>query len=151
MEPNRKIQLEKEKLEHYLLGRGLKISAGRNRVFAAVMHAHGHFTAEDLVKRFKKTPAKVSRATIYRNLKEMLEVGIIRETAFGDKHHHFEHIYDEKKHHHAHCIRCHAFIEFPDLDEDKIYNQFLESQKFKILGHEMHFYGICKQCQTHEN
>ena len=77
----------------------------------------------------------------------MLEAGIIRGTAFGDKHQHYEHLYDEKKHHHAQCVRCHRFIEFPDLDEDKRYHPILEKQGFKMIGHEMHFYGICKKCQ----
>ena len=37
--------------------------------------------------------------------------------------------------------------EFPDLDEDKRYVPILKKQGFKILGHEMHFYGICRKCQ----
>ncbi len=95
---------------------------------------------------FKK--CKVFRATVYRTLKELLESGVIRETAFGDKHHHFEYLYDEKPHHHAQCLRCHVFIEFPDLEEDEVYKPYLEKQGFKILGHEMHFYGICQKCQN---
>ena len=75
----------------------------------------------------------------------LLEAGVIRETAFGDKHRHFEHVYDEKPHHHAQCVRCHSFIEFPDKKEDEIYHPYLKKQGFKILGHEMHFYGICKE------
>ena len=126
---------------------GRRASRGRELVFDVVMHLHGHFTAEELTRECLQKKLKVSRPTVFRVLYDLLEAGIIRETAFGDKHRHFEHVYDEKPHHHAQCVRCHGFIEFPDRKEDAIYHPLLEKQGFKILGHEMHFYGICKKCQ----
>jgi len=137
---------EREKFENYLIKSGLRMSPAREMVFNEVINTHGHFTAEELAKVCLKKN-RISRATVYRAIKELLESGIMRETAFGDKHHHFEHLYDEKPHHHAQCVRCHRFFEFPDLDEDKRYHPILENQGFKILGHEMHFYGICRKCQ----
>jgi len=137
---------ERAKFLRFLAQAGLRKSPGREFVFFQVMGTHGHFTAEELAKVCSEKKLNVSRATVYRVLRDLLEAGIIRETAFGDKHHHFEHVYDEKPHHHAQCVRCHRFIEFPDRKEDKIYHPYLEKQGFKILGHEMHFYGICKKC-----
>lgn len=138
---------EQHKYEQYLKTRGLRFSRGRAVVFKHAMETHGHFTAEEVAKVCRGHKPSVSRATVYRSLHEILEAGVIRGTAFGDKHQHFEHLYDEKKHHHAQCIKCHQFIEFPDLDEDKRYHPILEKQGFKIIGHEMHFYGLCKKCQ----
>jgi Fur family transcriptional regulator, ferric uptake regulator len=137
---------ERQKLEDYLRHNGRKVSQGRDTVFHEVMNTHGHFTAEELVKSIKVNRRKVSRATIYRSLKEFLEAGVIRETAFGEKHQHFEHVYDEKLHHHARCIRCYAVVEFPCLGEDKNYIPILEKNGFHVLGHELHFYGICQRC-----
>ncbi len=140
------IKAECEKFKKHLFQEGLKFSDGRQTVFTTVMATHGHFTAEEIVKICSRKKAKVSRATVYRSLRELLEAGVIRETAFGEKHQHFEHIYDEKLHHHAHCIRCHHNIEFPDLQEDERYVPYLQEKGFHILGHEMHFYGICQKC-----
>lgn len=142
-----KINQERIKFLEYLKEAGLRVSQGRELVFDEVMATHGHFTSEELAKNCLVKKLNVSRATVYRVLRDLLEARVIRETAFGDKHHHFEHVYDEKPHHHAQCVRCHAFIEFPDKKEDEIYHPFLEKQGFKILGHEMHFYGICQRCQ----
>ena len=115
---NAKIQSEQKKYEEYLQGRGLRLTKGRKYVFDEVMEAHGHFAPEELVKQCADSPkVSVSRATIYRSLQELREAGIVRETAFGEKHTHFEHCYDEKPHHHARCIRCGTYIEFPDLAE----------------------------------
>ena len=142
-----RISQERQKYEIYLNNEGLRFSRGREAVFHQAINTHGHFTAEEIAKSCMQLNPMVSRATVYRTLHEMLEAGIIRGTAFGDKHQHYEHLYDEKKHHHAQCVRCHRFIEFPDLDEDKRYHPILEKQGFKMIGHEMHFYGICKKCQ----
>ena len=142
---------ERGRFLSYLAKAGLRLSQGRETVFAQVMSTHGHFTAEELARACLDGKLDVSRATVYRVLQDLLEAGIIRETAFGDKHHHFEHVYDEKPHHHAQCVRCHSFIEFPDRKEDLVYHPYLEKQGFKILGHEMHFYGICKQCQDKDS
>ncbi len=141
------IQKELQKYEDYLKRRSLRLSQGRQVVFNQVMDKHGHFTAEEMAKVCSKIKPTVSRATVYRTLHEILEAGVIRGTAFGDKHQHFEHLYDEKKHHHAQCVRCHQYIEFPDLHEESRYKTILEKQGFKIIGHEMHFYGICSKCQ----
>lgn len=145
------IYSEQEKFEQHLSKNGLQLTGGRKVVFEEAMDAHGHFATEELVKQCRQHKRKVSRATVYRCLRELLEAGIIRETAFGEKHQHFEHIYDEKPHHHARCIRCGNMLEFPDLTEDKIYRPILEKKGFKVLGHEMHFYGICHKCQNNGN
>ncbi len=130
----------------YLSQTGLRPSKGRELVFDKVMRWHGHFTAEELARECLEK-VNVSRPTVFRVLHDLLEAGVIRETAFGDKHRHFEHVYDEKPHHHAQCLRCHQFIEFPDREEEEVYHPYLEKQGFKVLGHEMHFYGICKACR----
>jgi len=140
------ITKEKARFKRHLTKQGLKFSSGRQIVFDEVMSAHGHFAPEELVKQCQENNRKVSRATIYRSLQDLLESGVIRKTAFGEKHQHYEHIYDEKPHHHAKCLRCGIFIEFDDKGEDKIYEPVLEKKGFTILGHEMHFYGICKDC-----
>ena len=144
------IDEERAKFSRHLARSGRRVSSGRELIYNEVMRAHGHFTAEELTKECLQKKLKVSRPTVFRVLHDLLEAGVIRETAFGDKHRHFEHIYDEKPHHHAHCIRCHCFIEFPDKQEEVGYHPFLEKQGFKILGHEMHFYGVCKKCQEKE-
>ncbi len=138
---------EKAKFQDYLEQKGLRMTAGREAVFKEVFNLHGHFSVEDLVKTFQKNKARVSRATIYRIIVELLEAQVIRQTAFGKKHHNYEHMYDEKPHHHAFCIRSGKFFELPDLGEEEKYLPILKKMGFDVLGHEVHFYGISKECQ----
>jgi len=144
------ILAERNKYSQFLEEKGLTFTPGRSRVFETVMATHGHFAPEEIVKICHKNKTKVSRATIYRSIAELLEAGAIRLTAFGEKHQHFEHLYDEKPHHHARCIKCGLMIEFPDQNEDAVYKSTLEKHGFKVLGHEMHFYGLCSKCHSHK-
>ena len=105
----------------HLTKAGRRMSKSREVIFDVVMRVHRHFSTEMLIKKCLQKNLKVSRPTVYRVLRELLEAGVIRGTAFGDKHQHFEHLYDEKPHHHALCLRCHRFLEFPDMGEDSIY------------------------------
>ena len=147
----RTITHEKKRFEDYLDSAGLRLTEGRSVVFQEAMRFHGHFAPEELAKKCKRNSQKVSRATVYRGIKELLEAGIIRETAFGEKHKIYEHLYDEKPHHHTRCIRCHHILEFPDNDAEQVYKPILEKHGFQILGHEVHFYGLCKHCQNIRN
>lgn len=135
----------------HLTKAGRKMSKSREVIFDEVMRAHKHFSTEWLVKKCLQKNLNVSRPTVYRVLRDLLEARVIRETAFGDKHQHFEPLYEENPHHHALCIRCHNFLEFPDRKEELSYHPSLKKQGFKILGHEMHFYGICRKCQLKES
>ena len=144
----RQTKNERSKYEGYLKRSGLKFTTGRQIVFKEALNAHGHFAAEELNKQCRDHKKQVSRATVYRSLHELLEAGIIRKTAFGEKHQHYEHVYDEKLHHHAHCIRCYKVIEMPCVEENKQYLSKLKQNRFHILGHELHFYGICRNCQN---
>jgi len=144
------IEKEREKFQTYLTDHRLQNSAGRQRVFKLVIDSHGHFTAEEIVKKAQEKNINVSRATIYRSLRELLEAGVVRETAYGEKHQHFEHVYDEELHHHARCVRCGHILEFPDNGEEDPYRKQLEKNGFKILGHELTFYGLCKTCNSRE-
>ncbi len=141
------LERERNKFTSFLERTGKKMSPARLTVFNAAMRAHGHFTAEDLMKAMEKVKGGVSRATVYRSLHDLLEAGVIRETAYGEKHIFYEHLYDEKAHHHARCIHCHGVIEFPALGIDEKYETMLCRKGFKVLGHEIHFYGICRNCQ----
>jgi len=142
-----KVSAERSKYLAYLNKNGMRITKGRLTVFETVMNTHGHFTPEEILKICQKNKTTVSRATIYRSINELLESGVIRLTAFGKKHQNFEHLYDEAPHHHARCVRCSDIIEFKDLGEDKVYQKVLLERGFKVLGHEMHFYGICQKCR----
>ena len=142
-EQRNKIVIEQKKFVNYLYKNNLRLTKARIEVFNLITKMDNHFGAEDLLKIKKDS---VSRATLYRTLNELVKSLVIRKTAFGEKHQHFEFVFDKKPHHHAFCISCKENIDFPDFGEEKMYKKILKEKGFETLGHEMHFYGFCKEC-----
>src|SRR4051812_1877673 len=56
--------------------RGLKYTSERREILKAVMSTHEHFDADWLFMEMRKVGAKASKATIYRSLVLLCEVGL---------------------------------------------------------------------------
>ena len=68
----------------------------------AIFEQPDHFSADELLFEIQKSSRKVSRATLYRSLSQMVEVGILSESDFGHGHTHYEVLMGAKPH--AHLI-----------------------------------------------
>lgn len=135
-----------ETYEKYLTKKGASLTTRRLSILKESIKTKGHFSAEDLIKMLARKDLRVSRATVYRTLNELVRAKLFVQTAFGEKHRHFEFVRIGKSHHHAFCIKCKQNLEFIDLGEEKLYRKILQTNGFVIIGHEMHFYGLCKNC-----
>ncbi|NEQ26045.1 MAG: transcriptional repressor, partial [Microcoleus sp. SIO2G3] len=72
-----------------------------------------HLSAEDLYNYLHRQGENISLSTIYRTLKLMARMGILRELELAEGHKHYE-INQPAPHHHHHliCVRCNKTIEF---------------------------------------
>jgi Fur family ferric uptake transcriptional regulator len=72
-----------------------------------------HLSAEDLRDLLADEGEQVSLSTIYRNLKLMARMGILRELELAEGQKRYE-INQPSPHHHHHliCVRCSKTIEF---------------------------------------
>jgi Fur family transcriptional regulator, ferric uptake regulator len=141
---------EKKKLEDFLKRKKLRLTGERTVLLEEILKTHGHFSAEEVTKKVSIKNLTISRASVYRNLNILTLAGIIRETAYGEKHKHYEHIYDEELHHHARCIVCHAVTELPCHRCEKNMENVLEKHGFQVISHELIFYGLCAECRQRE-
>ncbi len=138
----------------YLHQENKRFTATKHVIFSKILQQKGHFTAQKLYMACTDTrtsrASRASRASVYRTVAEVLECGIIRETAYGEKHKYYEVILNEKEHHHhARCLRCNTVIEITS-DRHSIAPSFLNrvaATQFHIIGHEIHIYGLCRQCK----
>ena len=70
-----------------------------------------HLSAEDLYNMLKNRGERISLSTIYRTLKLMARMGILRELELAEGHKHYE-INQPFPHHHHHlvCVQCNKTI-----------------------------------------
>ena len=122
----------------------LKYSKQREALLRILRGVTTHPTADRLYEEIRKEFPKISLATVYRNLNQLVENGeIIRLECNGEAEH-----YDgnPKKHYHFICRKCSAIIDVSISDASKINNLVIEKDMLKVEDHELFFYGLCQNC-----
>lgn len=122
----------------------------KSLVLEALRKSGTHVTAEQLFDTLKTSGESVSRATVYRVLREMEECGRVKKYSLGEKNSScYQYVGDNSdcgEHYHLMCESC-GRLEHIESDEIK---SFAESAK-KTFGFEIDegrtvFYGKCKDC-----
>lgn len=91
---------------------GSRVTQPRRAVIEALVAAQGeHLTADDLAARVRESHPDVHRATVYRTLDTLQELGVIFHVHLGHGPSTF-HV-GERPHHHAVCVSCGAVVELP--------------------------------------
>ncbi|MEW5951637.1 MAG: transcriptional repressor [Elusimicrobiota bacterium] len=117
----------------------------------------GHFTAEEVFEKLKKSYPGMGIATVYRNLSVLSSLGILNRFDFGEGKTKYElsenHEGAKNHHHHLICGICGKIKEYDDFMEeeknffDKIEKILSVRHNFYIKEHSLYFKGICYDCQ----
>ncbi|MBE9226760.1 transcriptional repressor [Phormidium sp. LEGE 05292] len=107
-----------------------------------------HLSAEDLYHRLESQGEPISLSTIYRSLKLMARMGILRELELGEGHKHYE-LNQPYPHHHDHliCVRCNKTVEFKNDAILKIGTKTAEKEGYQLLDCQLTIHAICPACQ----
>jgi len=135
----------KKQFKDFIKRRGLKFTSQRESVLEEILNVKGHFEIEDMVKRIKEKDIPVSRATVYRTLNILKEMGLVNEVIkYRNKT-----IYEiSLKQHHDHliCTKCGSIIEFSEEEIEKLQDKICKEYGFKPETHRLEIFGICKNC-----
>jgi Fur family transcriptional regulator, ferric uptake regulator len=103
-----------------------------------------HLSVDDLHKVLEEEQKDISLSTVYRTVKIMARMGILRELELAEGHKHYE-INSATQHHHVVCIQCNRTIEFEnDLILQHSIKQ-VEQCGWQMLDCQFTIYGICKE------
>lgn len=79
-----------------LRGEGLKYTPERAQVLEAALGCEGLFEAERIIRDVRASGVRVSKATVYRTLKLLLEAGIIQRVLFDADQAQYQVVYGQK-------------------------------------------------------
>jgi Fur family transcriptional regulator, ferric uptake regulator len=79
-----------------LKSEGLKYTPERARVLDAIVRMDGLFEAERLLASLRGAGARVSKATVYRTIRLLLEAGIIQRVLFEEDQAHYQLVYGRR-------------------------------------------------------
>ena len=119
-------------------------SKKRERIFEILYSTKSHPTAEQIYQELKKDFPDVGLATVYRNLKILLEEKKIFIVDVGDGREHYD--ADLSEHAHCFCIKCKRVFDIADVS---INNANLPDG-FVPTGQRYYVYGVCKNCQNEQ-
>lgn len=139
-----------EALEN-LKASGLKTTRTRKALLTILVREHGPFTIEELQQRLEAAGSSCDIVTIYRNMTNFEEAGMVRSCDFGDGSARFEWALGEHAHHHhIICQNCRK-IEELELCVVEELEQLVSKRGYSQVSHRLEFYGICTACQSKNN
>ncbi|MBJ43310.1 MAG: transcriptional repressor [Planctomycetaceae bacterium] len=136
-----------ERFEEFLQSRGKRITQQRKLLVNHVFERHEHFDADDLIDELSRASEGrlVSRPTVYRTLRELVDAGLLRQMTLGGRAV-YEHDYGYPSHDHLHCQKCDSLIEFRNEEFGRIRDAVAKEHGFRVTGHRLIISGICAEC-----
>jgi Fur family ferric uptake transcriptional regulator len=124
---------------------GRRVTSSRQRVLEAVLDSPAHFTVDDVLRR---TP-DVGRATVFRTMKLLQDMGLVCRILMEDGALHYR-LGAHGHHHHLVCRSCGRVEDFTTCDVSAIVGRLAEETDYRIEGHWLEVYGRCRGCRTGE-
>lgn len=137
-----------ERFKEILKQNNLKFTKQREAVLKTLYNHDEHFSPESLYMQIKDCHPElnVGIATVYRTLNLLEDSNIATSLSFGAAGKKYE-LANKPHHDHMICKTCNKIIEFENDALEHQQENIAKSHGFKLTGHLMQLYGICKECQ----
>jgi Fur family ferric uptake transcriptional regulator len=129
----------------------LRLTQHRRSVLAALEDADRPLTTEEVVQR-----AGVPTSTVYRNLAELVEAGVVVRVigAGGGDRHELAESFSQHHHHHLVCVECGIVTDFDPSRQlerliDREVEALLDTDGFEVSHHVFDVRGRCRECRSH--
>ncbi|MBP2621278.1 Fur family transcriptional regulator [Streptococcus panodentis] len=133
-----------EVLEH-LRTKGVRITETRKAVTAFIINSHDHPSAEMIYQALLPQYPSMSLATVYNNLKVLMEEGFVSEIKVPND---MTTYFDFMGHQHLNviCEKCGRIADM-DIDIPDVKHEAELQTGYRIAKSQRTVYGLCPQCQ----
>lgn len=130
-----------------LAAAGHRRGGARTAVVEALAGHDCAVTALDLDDELRRREPPVGRASVYRALEQLEQLGLVRRLEVARGTAGYERIEpDGHHHHHAICRTCGRMVPFEDRTLEQAIGQLSESIDFKVTEHDVVLRGTCQRC-----
>ena len=125
--------------------RGLKLTPQRMAIFNILAAADQHLTVDDIYKQASAEHPMLSPATVYRNMEQLVEAGLLTHLDLGGPSMRYDtHL---EGHHHFVCDKCGKVTDIylkgfdyeVDPEKSSLDNVRVDSQR-------LYLHGVCGEC-----
>lgn len=117
----------------------------RSLILDAVCKLHRHVSADEVYEEVVQIHPNISKATVYRNLSQLVDAGKILKIEIPNGADCFEAMHE--LHYHVKCLECGRIF---DVDMDYIRDlekSIKDTHGFEFSGHDIMFKGVCSECR----
>ena len=120
-----------ENYKEYLSLNKMFYTKERVTILEVVMGREDHFSVDELLYDMQSKKLRVSRATLYRALSQLVDANILVEADFGHGHIHYE-IVGGEPHEHLVCTECGMVKEVVSPDLTKVVHNLASANGFRV-------------------
>jgi Fe2+ or Zn2+ uptake regulation protein len=117
----------------------------RELILDVVRSTMDHPTADWVYRQARRRLPRISLGTVYRNLKRLAALGIIREIHTGGHPARFDG--NTGRHYHIRCLGCGRVNDLPMSVDRRFEEEAGRAMNYQVLGHQLEVQGLCPLCQ----
>ena len=126
---------------------GHRRGGARRAVIEALAHHDCAVTALDLDDELRRRKPAVGRASVYRALEQLEQLGLVRRVEVSRGTAGYQRIEPGgHHHHHAICRDCGRMVPFEDSSLERAIGRLSESISFDVTEHDVVLRGRCERC-----
>jgi len=127
---------------------GFRRGGARSAVVDMLARQSCAVTARDIDERLRAEGRAVGRASVYRALEQLTELGLVSRVEVGQGMARFEPVHPSGDHHHHFvCDRCGEVEPFADVALERSIARLAHSAAFDVTGHDVVLRGDCRACR----
>lgn len=126
---------------------GHRRGGARTAVVEALAGHDCAVTALDLDDELRRRRPAVARASVYRALEQLEQLGLLRRVEVCRGTAGYERV-DPTGHHHHHaiCRECGRMVPFEDAGLERAIGEVSERMSFEVTEHDVVLRGLCEEC-----
>lgn len=137
------LEVLRKRLHDYVQKNNLRESEQRWLIGEIILKSEKHLTAQEVAKLVQRKYPKIGVATVYRNLKVLVEAQILKESLISPTGTALYEPYEKEHHDHVVCVDCGHIFEFQNVKIEKLQEQVLEKIDFQHVRHRHVLYAKC--------
>ncbi|NEE00992.1 Fur family transcriptional regulator [Phytoactinopolyspora halotolerans] len=128
---------------------GHRVTPARHAVIATLAGVDGHPGAEELCDRIRERHPAIHRATVYRTLETLTDLGIVTHVHIsgGATAYHLTSDVGIHPHLHASCRVCGSIMDLPDGLLDAVSKELRDRLGFELDPRHVALSGTCRACR----
>jgi Fur family ferric uptake transcriptional regulator len=125
---------------------GYRRTAPRRALADLIAERGGHFTAESLLADSRGRDLGIDRATIFRSLDLLADLGLVERLDLPTGEHAFV-TCEPAHHHHIVCSSCGRSTPVEDHGLERVAAAIGRSTGYRVDTHRLELFGTCPSCQ----